>query len=227
MTFTDIQTLIDFLVNTNSSLYTVGEKTLNVNRWYDRATSLIIQSDGRWQWDDSNRTTLPIATTNLVAGQADYSLKTDYIELERVEIMNSAGVFYEVKPYDISDVNCGPFQPATGTTGNPTLYDKNGNSIIFNVPPSYSQTGGIRIYFKRIASYFLVSDTTKEPGFNPIFHRYLALGAAYDFALARDLPQEERLFREIQITEKAIQEEYQIRDKTEQPRFKRRRYSFR
>ena len=45
-----------------------------VNSWYQKIITMIFASQDEWSWDDINQTNFPIATTNLIANQQDYSL---------------------------------------------------------------------------------------------------------------------------------------------------------
>ena len=72
MTLDQLRSDIDFLLNTTS--YADADRVRNINARLDDVVSLILQSDGRWEWDDSNNTTLPIGTTTLVNNQQDYSI---------------------------------------------------------------------------------------------------------------------------------------------------------
>jgi len=65
----DILSQIDFYCATNSTDYSVNDKTRHVNNAYHDAAQIIQSADGEWQWDDANNTTLPFGTTNLVSGQ--------------------------------------------------------------------------------------------------------------------------------------------------------------
>ena len=67
MTYSDILSDIDFLVKSDSITYPIAQKTANVNRALDNVVSAILGADGRWQWDDTNYTDLPIGVTDLVA----------------------------------------------------------------------------------------------------------------------------------------------------------------
>ena len=51
--------------------------TADVNVAFDKLLMILFSSSGKWQFDDSNHTDYPIITTNLVAGQRDYSFTTD------------------------------------------------------------------------------------------------------------------------------------------------------
>ena len=46
-------------------------------------------ADDRWQFDDTNHTDYPIATTNLVANQRTHVLSVSHLRITRVEIKTS------------------------------------------------------------------------------------------------------------------------------------------
>ena len=71
--------------------------------------------------------------------------------------------------------------PPTAITGVPSGFLEVGNVIYLDVLPSYSATAGIEIFFGREQSYFVSTDTTKEPGIPKPFHELLALYAALDW----------------------------------------------
>jgi hypothetical protein len=85
----------------------------------------------------------------------------------------------------------------------------------------YSSTAGLRAYFKRDASYFVTTDTTKEPGFNPQFHRLLSIGAAADYCLFAGMNNKlSTLQAEIAKLEEGLINFYANRSKDEHPRIK-------
>jgi hypothetical protein len=87
--------------------------------------------------------------------------------------------------------------------------------------PDYSSTAGLRAYFKRDASYFAVTDTTKEPGFNPQFHRIISMGAALDYCLFAGMTNKFTLLQgEIAKLEEALINFYANRSKDEHPRMR-------
>lgn len=164
--------------------YGINDITRNSNRWYARAVSLAMRADGRWEFDDSNYTTLPVATTNLNSAQADYEITSgSFLDIERLEVKDENGNWIQLKPISYEDRQGTAMTEWAKTNGTPEYYDKVGNSMVLYPTPSYSSTAGLRVYFKRDASYFAVTDTTKEPGFNPQYHRIISMGAAYDYCL--------------------------------------------
>lgn len=204
---------IDFNCDSDTNTYPVADKTRNVNRAMDKAVSLIFDSDGIWEWDDSNQTDLPIATTSLVSSQADYSFAVTHLKITRVMVKNSSGKWQIVQPFDITEDASLTFLQDNNNVGTPMMYDKRANSIFLSPTPNYASSGGLKIYFQRPSTYFTVADTTKEPGFAAIFHRYLSLCASYDFCAVKGLPKASQFKNDIKEMETAIQKFYGKRNR--------------
>ena len=83
--------------------------TRGINDGMNRVTSLILQADNRWQFDDTNQTDYPIATTTLVttAGseQQDYTLAVSHLRIERVEVKDAQGNWHLLTPIDQTDIS--------------------------------------------------------------------------------------------------------------------------
>jgi hypothetical protein len=203
-----------WLVGANATSYPTNDITRNVNRWFDKAVSLIFKSGGRWQWDDSNQTDLPIATTDLVLGQAEYGLEVSHLRIERVEVKTQQGTWVRLRPFDKRDVNTS-IEDFNATAGTPQFYDVVANSVFVYPASSYAQDDSLKIWFQRRGAYFAVSDTTKAPGFAEIFHRYLSLGAAFDYALKNNLSNRNQLREEISAMEEEIKDFYALRQPDE------------
>lgn len=178
----------DFLCGTNRNTYPLSQIVRNSNRAMDKAVSLILKSDGRWQWDDSNQTDLPIAKADLASGQSDYSFAVSHLRIEKVMVKDGAtGGLVELKKLDITDPDLSRFLVGTPGNGTPVGYDFKANSLMLYPTPSYSATDGIQIWFQRPSTYFTAGDTTKEPGFASIFHRYISLNNKFDYEFAKGL----------------------------------------
>lgn len=194
-----------------------------INRRQDRFIQLAFSADNRWQYDDSNYTDFPIATTNLVSGQRDYTFDVSMLEIDGVEILVN-GEWRRIDPIDVTDnsaTSIAYIENNSSNTGIPIAYDKTGGSVVLQPTPDYSATGGLRIRFKRGASYFVSTDTTKVPGFPSIFHDYLSTGAALDYAIDRNFPNVvNALAPEVLRKEDAILEHFSKRSKDEQKHFK-------
>jgi len=218
MTITDIHNKIYFLTKTNSTSLPADTALMLINNAYDRVVSLIMQTDGRWEWDDTNQTDFPIATTAIVATQQDYTLAATHLSILRVELKNTDGKWIVLKPIDQSqlpDVNLDQY---FGESGIPVYYDKLGASVLLYPTPNFSQAASLKINFQRPASLFTsgeVTTGTKQPGFNSLFHDLIPLWASYDYAIANGLKNANQIMLEIQRKEHALKEDYAFRSQDE------------
>lgn len=187
---------IYFNTNADGNSYPINDVTRNVNRAYDTVVAKIFEADGRWEFDDQNATDLPIATTQLITNQQDYSFDSKFLIVSRVEVKDQNGNWTALSPFSQSDIVRGgipgyiPSQSLTdflSQPGIPQYYDKLANSIFLYPKPSYTQDASLKVYFQRNINYFVPTDTTKTPGFNPQFHRILSMEASLDYARAKNL----------------------------------------
>lgn len=176
---------------TDTTTFPAAPYTRYVNAWYQRMVFYIWRSSGMWQFDDSTATTLPEATTTLVAGQEDYTIPTGGLDIREVHVMNSSGDYKKLKKINPFDIPYGSTRDEYyETDAMPAEYYLEGNSIIIKPAPAAASVTlalGLKIILDRNVTLFAVTDTTKEPGFVAQFHRILSLGAAYDFARAHNM----------------------------------------
>lgn len=187
-----------------------------VNLGLDMTSLKIMNADWRWQWDDSNHTDFPIATTALNSGQQDYELEfsTDsHLKIERVEVKDETGQWRRLKPLDLADTDYAQAE-LYDTNGDPVFYDKFGNSIFLYPAPDYTQAASLKIFYQREPSYFTTSDTTKKPGIPSPFHRLISLYACKDYTLANSMFDKAQFIeREVVKMENELQKFFQRRDK--------------
>ncbi len=212
--------------------YTLKERTRDINNAYSRIAYLIIQSDGRMQWDDTNHTDQPISTDDLVDSQEDYNVfeaapaaLEDWLTIEQVEIKSNDDLWSKLTPFDKRDTKLA-WDEFRKTDAQPLLYDFNGTSVLLKPSPNYAKTDGLKIYFQRAPSFFTSTDTTKRPGFASIFHSYLSMSASYRWARDKTIPNMEVLKRDIAEMEAAIQKQYSNRSRYEIPVIRRAKQSF-
>lgn len=199
---------IDFLVSTDSVSYTTADKTRNINRWQDKVFGWILEaSNPRLQFDDSRYTDLPVATADLFSGQYSYGFDATWLSINRIDMKNSSGTWQTLSSFDQYDVT-GGYDAYQATAGTPLGYDILAGTYQIKPTPNYSSTGGLKIWFVRKAKAFTATDTTAEPGFAPQFHRILSLGASYDYAMSRNMPQTRSLREEIEQLHKEIEDYY-------------------
>ena len=213
---------IDFLLfgsSTETSPYAIADKTRNINAYYDKVASLIIKADDRWEWDDNNKTDLPIATTALVANQQDYNISaTSFLKILKIEIKDSSGNWQPLKCISLEDKRTESMTDYLKTAGTPQEYDKIGNSVFLYPKPSTAITGGLKVYFQRNVTKFVAGDTTKVPGFIENFHRILSYGAAFDYAVANGMNGKISILKPlINEMEQAITDYYANRNNNDDP----------
>ena len=135
--------------NDDTTAYPLDDKVRNVNSWYDRVISLILQSDARWEFDDLNSTDLPIATTTLNANQQDYGLDSAVqYKIQRVEILDSSGNALRLTPISEQDKKGIALTEYRETAGTPREYDLIGNSMFLYPKSNYTKALGLKMYFQ-------------------------------------------------------------------------------
>lgn len=217
MTITDIVNKIYTYTKTNSTSFPAASMLLSINQAYNRVASLILQADGRWEWDDTNQTDLPVATTTITSGQQDYALATSHLKIQRVEIKgNGATNFTLLEPLDVADR---PDILDTTTTGAPAYYDVRGTSVILYPVPNYTQAASLKIYFQRGPAEFTsgeVSTGTKVPGFSSLYHELIPLQVASDYWLINDQSKVQGFDNKIAKLEAQIVSDYSRRNKDDE-----------
>jgi len=219
---------IDFLVNTDATKFPISDKTRIINRWDEKAVGKMLEADGRWQFGDSNYTDLPIGTTDLTLEQ-NYSFSKEFLRVTRVEIKDRSGKWKWLQPMDQNDVRRRSITEMGEQEGEPLYYDKLADSIFLYPKPNYTQVAGLKVYYQRTSSPFVATDTTKEPGYASIFHRYPVIGTALDYAIANSLSTVKiQAFRdELLRMEIDIKEFYSKRSKDENVSLQARKVSYR
>ncbi len=223
MNINDIRNKTYFLTST-SGIDDFPDEVLipEANNALERIASLIIQSDGRWQWDDYNNSNLPIATTGLITDQQDYKLQTDHLEVTRMEVLdnNPTPTWHKLIPIDQADIVGQSMTSFMSSSGLPIYYDKIGASVFLYPAPNYTQASSLKLYFQRQPSYFVTSDTTKIPGFNSLYHDLIPLWISYNFAMANGKSNANSLMAEITLREDALREDYALRGRDDHIRLR-------
>ena len=220
MTYSQLVADVKFWISGDSTKtidYTAADINAHLNNYYDEIVSVIKQSDGKWEWDDNNQTDLPIATTSLVSGQGDYTVDAgDFLNIIRVEMKDSSGNWIVLQPMSYEDKQGIAINELDENQGTPDSYDKVGNSIVLHTIPNYSSSGGLKVYFQRVPVYFETTDTTETAGFNPLYHRYLSMGAALDYCMVNSMTDRvQLLMSKMEDMRARIKNDYAMRSKDE------------
>lgn len=210
---------IDSICNSDTSSYPLKRKTRRLNAALDDYIALVLQVDKPHQIDDKNITSIPIATFDVVSGQRSYGFSEDQggneiLKIHKVFIKDaSSGNFIELKPTDIQEKETLEMylDNSNQPQGIPSKYDWFAGSIFFDPIPNYASTAGAKIIYQRTNSYFVSTDTTKEPGIPGIHHEYLARKASLPFLIEKGLPQARDIKILIGEDEKKIKEYYRVR----------------
>lgn len=194
MTIADLNQEIRDLCDADTTSYTAATLLRRVNNALETLVGKIINSDGNWQYDDTNYTDLPVGTGNLVSGQSSYSFSSEYLDILEVMILTTGGIYQRITPFDPSELGQSFDEwvgSATGTPpdGFPQYYDKVGDSIRLDRSPTATHatlTNGFKVRFKRTADLFTsaqVTTGTKVPGIASPYHQLIAYMAAIPYCM--------------------------------------------
>jgi len=219
---------IDFwLFGTSATLntaFSVDDRTRRINQRANRAVSIIFKNDRRWKYDDFNHDDMNIFYGTLVEGQQDYEISgADFLTIEEVAVKESNGKCQILTPVIREGSTSQRLQSLEdGDSGMPREYEKHGNSILMYPKPSLSvltALKGLMVRGKRMPSPFTATDTITEPGFNPLYHDYLSIGASSDYAVANGMSTKvAQLQPELLRLEADIADDYADRARDDKPK---------
>ena len=205
------------MMRVDSAHWATSKIVNSCNNWLNKIFTFGKSTDVNFQLDDSNHTKLPIGTTDLVAGQSDYSFLVDengnrITNITRIDLLDASGKYHNLKKIDQKQV-VGALANYKSTAGIPEEYDLIADNIVRLYPtPSASVTDGLIYYFQRTPSYFSATDTTKEPGVPADLHRGFVVASAYDGALTLGLPNLEALSVELAKEEQKLSQYFNSRN---------------
>lgn len=180
----DICSLANKLVKQSDTTYPLTEKVIDANTGNKIILEEIHNAYG-YKYDDRNNTSFPIATTDLVSGQDNYSLplETNYLHAVYVLREGSTDDWDKLIPITLEDINQMEAEPSfENTNANPTYYRTIGNSIKIYPASDYSLEDGLMVEYSGDISAVTTTDTTKTFGFDVSFHEAVAYYMASQFA---------------------------------------------
>ena len=204
-TVSEIKSLINDLLGTNTNDFPDSQKIRLLNRGQDKITNLILRNDAKQEWDDENYQNLNEGYLDITNGQYIYNVKedenfADLLLVSRIYIKDSTNATeFTLLKKD------GKFATDAIDTGTPTKYRISGKKIIFDKIFDYDFTDGIFIQFIRKPQAISINDTTKSIGIPSTFHNLLILYVCYDFARAKSLTNKKNdILNEIMEEEKRL-----------------------
>lgn len=205
------------------------------NTALDKVTHLILTSDTRWQWADSNYDDMTPATTDMTDNVSNYRLSTSHIKILGVEVKKTDGTWVVVKPLDQADIQRQgiALDEFMNVKGVPQFYDKVGDVIKLYPAPDSAQVScgassqSLALYFQEGAEHFEYTDTTKEPGFVSLFHYIIPLYASLDYAKGKIMTDTVVLLRdELKEAEDKLVAYFSKRDKDDKPKLKAKKHNY-
>lgn len=233
MTLGDIATKARSLTNTDTSNYTDADLLIDINIWYQKAVSMIFESQDDSDFDDARSTDYPVQTTPMIAGQRDYTMPVSekVLKIKRVDMTYDGTHWYRARPFDTGTLDTGiGFDQASSTDTNfdgnfikeAPVYDTSYGSLWIAPMPltaDVSAGGLIRVEWERNVTAFtsadytsVLTDSTVIPGFDAPFHPILAYGAAWERAISRQLPQLQQIQAQLQDWEVRLRTAYGRKD---------------
>lgn len=177
----EIERLTDLGIGTISgSTADLKNFTAMCNNENRRIWATIFRATGNWEYDDSNNSDLPEATTDLVSGTAKYALPSTALTAQRIEVKDSAGLWIQLRPFTKQIIATG-LDEFMDTAAIPEYYRLIGGTIELYPAPSYNSTNGLKVYFDRDSYDFSTSDTTRTPGFASPYHKLLPLKVSIEW----------------------------------------------
>jgi len=158
------------------------EFTAHINQQNRKVWFMLFQAFGGWQYDDSNQTDLPYATTTLVASQTGFAIPANAVTIKGVEILNEGGVWEKLSPIALEQIQeYSPIGEFFNVAGTPRYYQLIGRTLKIYPKSDTTTTSGLKVFFDRGSVDFASTDTTKTPGFIGEFHDILPIGASLEW----------------------------------------------
>jgi hypothetical protein len=199
MQVNEIRQKVRELTNTTTSDYSDASLIRDLNSEVASLRINILRDRGAMEFDDINYTNLPIGTFT-VTGDGVCKITEDE-DGNIIETIHKVAYLVGDRYQDVKRQTLGEGNQdillQTGTVEVPQYYYEVGNSIVF---PGVSG-GTAKIWFDRVHDKILTGDTTKEPGIPEAYHQILAYRIAWNYAVDKQLSNENSILRRIQMEE--------------------------
>lgn len=183
MQLSDLQTDTRYLISPQLTAtdYPNTDLNRNINRWYRRTIGWVFAAMGKWS------ATEDFAYTDSVIGQTEYPFPTNLLRLNRIEFKyDASGQYVLGKGFHEKQVTAGLGDNTLLGSSTADPYYRLGDNSMF-IYPAFTAVvpAGIRIEFEKDVTD--LSSGTDIPDLLSVVHQILSVGAAYDFALAKEM----------------------------------------
>lgn len=210
MTLQNIIDRITFYTSLDENIFQATDRLIAINNAYDKLHSIILDSQDEWDFDDSNNTELPIATTDLLASTGMYAIPDTLYRLNKVEINYGSG-FVKALPLDLNETSLSEDEILARASSATPYYRIFGQTIQFYPTPTAEVSDGIKLYYDRAITHFTSDEYTAgtvKPGLDQLWHDYIALQASLDGAIKFNLVNKADLANTITDIEQRIRRYY-------------------
>lgn len=236
MTIGDIAVKARFDTNTDSTSYTDANLLINLNVWWQKIATMILESQDESDFDDGANTTNYPVYKRVLANRRDYAFSTAAwqalgkegganasaaailpLKVKRLDISYDGVHFYKATPLDDGEVTDGMGNDSDVDQNYSRYYPrydvKNNSVFIYPMPTAADVTAGayMQLETERNVTPFTSADLstgTLVPGFDAPFHPMLADGASLEYAISRQLPQMNQLQQRITDWEQRLRQAY-------------------
>lgn len=186
----DLVSDITFHTGVDTNTYSLKARARAANEWQRIVWTWIFEAYGGWKMVDVNTSSSAdaaiYAEQTLTSGTGLYAIPTAAVTIDFIEVKDAAGNYHKLRPMTMEEFIARGGDAAFTSTGTPEWYLPTGDVFRILPTPNYTVAStGIRVYFDQEFAIFLSTDTTKVPGFDPIFHRALSIGASIDWCRVR------------------------------------------
>lgn len=223
-TLGDINTKITNLLGVDTNTFANASRLIDLNLWYQKIVSMILDAQDETDFDDANKTDYPRYTFPLTVNR-DYSISQTYgtLKIKSLSVTYDGVNYYRATPVDSTQFAFAD-APAAASAANANIdanfvttspaYDyKYGSLWLYPRATTAQVNSGAQalVEFFRAPTEFTLSDLTTGtlvPGFDQSFHMMLAYGAAFEYAQANQHPSASSIYRELQTYEERLRRQY-------------------
>lgn len=201
------------LVSSSTNSYPLKQMTKDVNSALDTYFEIARLNAPKIKIDDTNHSSEPAYTFNLVNGTQRYAFSVDaasnqITRIDRVDIKRADGTSKRLTFLNRETITEDGIASYKATAGEPEEYYIDGEEIVLFPKPNYDSTNGGKLFIERAGSYFASTDTTKVAGIPNLHQDYLWLKSSYMWCLIKDQSRARNLKVEVSEMEDRIAQYY-------------------
>ena len=196
--------------------------TARLNRRLDKYFGMLGAGSRLSKIDDTNYSEHPFSKFDIATDQNDYEFLTDedgnsISDITAVLIkVSSHGPYVKIPKVTLDDKDAELIMSPNAKPGVPNRYLERNNTIFLDPVPNYNRTDGGKLFYKRVPSYFAITDTTKEAGIPFNFKEMPCIGAAYDWCLVNK-SNNQTLITRLELELNTLEKEFRIYNELRSP----------